>query len=147
MSLLADDSILQKCLFFTANRLANVLRRIVNDVYSETGIAAPYVYLLIVVNQYPGITITELSEKLDISPSTCTRFVDALVKQGILKKEQKWKTVHVDLTDYGREKTESIDAGIAKFREKCTQIISSEEYDELAKAMSRTADKFDRRQK
>ena len=141
----ADESTLRKCLFFTANRLANVLRRIVNDVYADMGIAAPYVYLLIVVNQYPGITIKELSEKLDIAPSTCTRFVDALVKQGILMKRQEWKTVHVNLTDLGKEKTELIDAGIESFREKCTGIISNEEYEQLASAMCEAADKFDGR--
>ena len=141
----ADESILRKCLFFTSNRLANVLRRIVNDVYADTGLAAPYVYLLIVVNQYPGITIKELAEKLDIAPSTCTRFVDALVSRGILAKKQEWKTVHVSLTDLGKEKTELIDAGVAAFREKCTEIISNEEYEQLASAMCETADKFDRR--
>ena len=145
MYLLADESILRKCLFFTANRLANVLRRIVNDVYADTGIAAPYVYLLIVVNQYPGITIKELGEKLDVAPSTCTRFVDALVKQGILTKTQEWKTVHVNLTDLGKEKTDLIDARIKAFREKCTEIISNDEYEQLASAMCEAADKFDGR--
>lgn len=145
MYLLADESILRKCLFFTANRLANVLRRIVNDVYADTGIAAPYVYLLIVVNQYPGITIKELGEKLDVAPSTCTRFVDALVKQGILTKTQEWKTVHVNLTDLGKEKTDLIDSRIKAFREKCTEIISNDEYEQLASAMCEASDRFDGR--
>ena len=143
--MLADESILRKCLFFTANRLANVLRRIVNDVYADTGIAAPYVYLLIVVNQYPGITIKELGEKLDVAPSTCTRFVDALVKQGILTKTQEWKTVHVNLTDLGKEKTDLIDSRIKAFREKCTEIISNDEYEQLASAMCEASDRFDGR--
>lgn len=142
----ADDSILKTCLFFTANRLANVLRRKVNDIYADTGIAAPYVYLLVVVNQYPGITIKELSRKLDVAPSTCTRFLDALVKQGILTKSQEWKTVHVNLTEEGAVKCELIDSGIAKFRDECTKIISNDEYEELASMMSHAADKFDRRE-
>ena len=52
----ADETTLQKCLFFTSNRLSNVLRRIANDICSKTGIALPHVYLLIVVNQYKGIS-------------------------------------------------------------------------------------------
>lgn len=43
------------------------------------GIGVPYVYMLVVVNQYDGITQSELAEKLDIAPSTCTRFVERLV--------------------------------------------------------------------
>ena len=69
----ANESALQNCLFFTANRLSNVLRRLANDAYAETGVATSHLYLLIVVYQYPGISITELSEKLDVAPSTCTR--------------------------------------------------------------------------
>ncbi|MBQ9582139.1 MAG: winged helix-turn-helix transcriptional regulator [Synergistaceae bacterium] len=139
----ADESILERCLFFTSNRLANVLRRIVNDVYAETGIAAPHVYLLIIVNQYPEITITELSNKLDIVPSTCTRFVNELVKQGILIKNQEWKTVHVSLTELGRAKIEKIDNGLAKLRERLREFISDEEYKNLAALMWDAANKIE----
>ena len=139
----ADETILRKCLFFTANRLANVLRRIVNEVYATTGIAAPYVYVLIVVNQYPGITISELSEKLDIAPATCTRFVNALVGQGILQKEQEWKTVHVSLTELGKEKTEGIDESLHQLRDRAVAAIGEAEYRQLSAAMSQAADKLD----
>ena len=135
----ADESVLRKCLFFTSNRLANVLWRIVNDVYAEIGLAAPYIYLLVVVNQYPGITISELSEKLGIAPSTCTRFVNKLMGQGILKKKQEWKTVHVILTDEGRKKTEGIDASLQRLHERCGAAISEEQYQKLSAAMWQAA--------
>ena len=70
MFMKSDESTLRRCLFFTSNRLSNILRRIANDVCSDSGIAVPYIYLLIIVNQYPQITINELSAKLDIAPST-----------------------------------------------------------------------------
>lgn len=139
----ANETTLSNCLFFTANRLANVLRRVVNDVYAETGLATPHIYLLIVVNQYPGITISELSEKLDVAPSTCTRFVDALVKQGILKKEQEWKTVHVTLTLLGKKKTDGIDECLKHLHERCAAIIGEEKYKELSCAMWQAAGLLD----
>lgn len=82
-----DESILTKCLFFTSNRLSNILRKKAEDAFKDLGIGVPYVYMLVVVNQYDGITQSELAEKLDIAPSTCTRFVERLVKEGILCKE------------------------------------------------------------
>ncbi len=82
-----DESILTKCLFFTSNRLSNILRKKAEDAFKDLGIGVPYVYMLVVVNQYDGITQSELAEKLDIAPSTCTRFVERLVKEGILRKE------------------------------------------------------------
>ena len=68
-----------KCLFFTSNRLSNILRKKAEDAFKDLGIGVPYVYMLVVVNQYDGITQSELAEKLDIAPSTCTRFVERLV--------------------------------------------------------------------
>lgn len=68
-----------KCLFFTSNRLSNTLRKKAEDAFKNLGIGVPYVYMLVVVNQYDGITQSELAEKLDIAPSTCTRFVERLV--------------------------------------------------------------------
>ena len=139
----SNEDTLRKCLFFSANRLANVLRRIVNDVYEETGIATPHIYLLILVNQYPGITVSELSEKLDIAPSTCTRFVNSLEKQGILHKEQDWKTVHITLTEYGKEKAEGIDASIARISTLCKGSIGEAVYKKLSADMWEAANKFD----
>ena len=139
----ANETTLRRCLFFTANRLSKVLRRIVNEEYADTGISAPHIYILIVVNQYPGITISELSEKMDIAPSTCTRFVNALVKQGMVKKEQEWKTVHVSLTDLGREKTKRIDACLMRLHERCAAVIGEEAYRRLAAAMWQAADQLD----
>ena len=139
----ANETTLQKCLFFTANRLANVLRRIVNEEYAKTGIAAPYVYLLIVVNQYPGITISELSAKLDVAPSTCTRFVNALVQQGMLQKEQAWKTVHVSLTETGKQKTGQIDDCLRRLHERCAAVMGEAAYQKLAANMCQAADQLD----
>lgn len=139
----ANEDTLKNCLFFTANRLANVLRRIVNEVYAQTGIAVPHIYLLIVVHQYPGITITDLSEKLDIAPSTCTRFVNALVKQGLIQKKQEWKTVHVGLTEEGLERTEGIDECLSQLRDRCQAVVGAETYHQLAHDMSQSADKLD----
>ena len=140
----SDESTLKKCLFFTSNRLSNILRRIANSVCSDTGIAVPYIYLLIIVNQYPEITINELSEKLDIAPSTCTRFVNALVKDGILEKKQEWKTVHVSLTKKGNLKTEGIDESINKVYQKCMEVMSKEEYETLASLIVEAADKLNK---
>lgn len=139
----ADESTLQKCLFFTSNRLSNVLRRIANDICSDTGIALPHVYLLIVVNQYKGITINELAQKLDIAPSTCTRFVNALVKDEILEKKQEWKTVHIFLNKKGENTVKGIDECLNKFYNRCLEVMEKDEYNKLASLMWQAADRFE----
>jgi DNA-binding MarR family transcriptional regulator len=82
-----DESVLAKCLFFTSNRLSNIMRKVADEAFINLDIASSHVYLVVIVNQYNGITQSDLSLKLDISASTSTRFVEKFVSQGILRKD------------------------------------------------------------
>lgn len=130
-----DEAVLSNCMFFTSNRLSNILRKRAEEVFQPLGIGVPYVYLLVVVNQYDGISQTDLGQKLDIAPSTCTRLVDKLVNQGILRKEYEWKTAHVFLTDKGKEVCQGIDECICKLRQNNYALIGEKQTDNLTKAM------------
>lgn len=118
-----DESILTKCLFFTSNRLSNILRKKAEAAFKDLGIGVPYVYMLVVVNQYDGITQSELAEKLDIAPSTCTRFVERLVKEGILRKEFEWKTAHIFLTEEGKKVCRGIDESLLTLHQSYCQPL------------------------
>ena len=136
----ADETVLAKCMFFVSNRLSNILRRKAEKIFQELDIGVPYVYLLILVNQYDGITQTELGEKLDIAPSTCTRFVDKLVQEGVVRKEYDWKTAHVFITDKGREKCQGIDESLLKLKREYCEILGEEKAVELTQKIWNTCE-------
>ncbi|MBI4857881.1 MAG: MarR family transcriptional regulator [Acetobacterium woodii] len=131
----SDESVLAKCLFFTSNRLSNIMRKVADEAFSNLDIASSYVYLLVLVHQYNGITQTELSQKLDIAASTATRFVDKLVSQDILKKEYEWKTAHIYLTDKGKDICEQIDDCFKNLYKCYTDILGEDVSNNLAKEM------------
>lgn len=122
----ADEAVLSECMFFVSNRLSNILRREAEKAFSGLDICTSEVYLLIVVSQYDGITQTELSGKLDIAPSTCTRFVDKMIHKGLLRKKYNWKTAHVFMTDKGREVCEGIDECLLRFHRMYSDILGEE---------------------
>ena len=130
-----DETVLSNCMFFTSNRLSNILRKKAEKVFQPLGIGVPHVYLLVVVNQYDGISQTDLWQKLDIAPSTCTRFVDKLVSQGILRKEYEWKTAHVFLTDKGKEICQGIDECIYELRQSNYSLLGEKQTNNLTEAM------------
>lgn len=138
----SDESVLAKCLFFTSNRLSNIMRKVADEAFNELDIASSYVYLLVIVNQYSGITQSELSEKLDISASTCTRFVDKLVEQDILRKEFEWKTAHIYLTDKGRNTCEQIDSCFDKLYKSYTEILGEDVSNNLAEEMWKVSERL-----
>jgi len=131
----SDESVLAKCLFFTSNRLSNIMRKVADEAFSNLDIASSYVYLLVIVNQYNGITQSELSQKLDIAASTSTRFVDKLISQDILKKEYEWKTAHIYLTDKGKDICEQIDDCFNNLYKCYTDILGEDVSNNLAKEM------------
>lgn len=130
-----DESVLAKCLFFTSNRLSNIMRKVADEAFSNLEIASSHVYLVVIVNQYNGITQSELSQKLDIAASTSTRFVDKLVSQGILRKEYDWKTAHIYLTDKGKDVCEQIDDCFENLYRCCVDILGEDVSNNLAKEM------------
>lgn len=102
---------------------------------SNLDVSSSYVYLLVIVNQYIGITQSELSEKLDISTSTCTRFVDKLESKDILRKEYDWKTAHIYITNKGEDVCEQIDDCFQNLYKCYTNILGENVSNNLADEM------------
>ena len=123
----ADETVLSRCMFFASNRLSNILRRKAEEAFSELGVSVSEVYIMIIVNQYDGITQGDLAGKLDIAPSTCTRFVDKLIQKGLVRKEYNWKTAHVFMTDKSREICRRIDDCLLRLRKVYCDILGEEE--------------------
>ncbi|MGO4274416.1 MarR family winged helix-turn-helix transcriptional regulator, partial [Paenibacillus sp. TAF58] len=73
-----DDDFLQTCLFFTANRLSRSITKMAEEEFAATGLSPMYGYLIRLVNSAPGISQKELAEKLYVTASTLTRFIDKL---------------------------------------------------------------------
>jgi DNA-binding MarR family transcriptional regulator len=97
------DTYFCNCLYFTANRLARLMNKMAEEEFAPIGLSPTYAFLIMVVTEYPGINQKDLSEKLHIAPSTCTRFVDKLISKDIVEKKQEGKQVLVFPTEKSNE--------------------------------------------
>lgn len=77
----------EKCLYFNSNALARSVTRIWADAYKQYDLSPPHAFLVRVVLSSPGILPREIAEKLNLSRSTVTRFLDSLEKKGFLKRK------------------------------------------------------------
>lgn len=75
-----------KCLFFTLNSLTRRLNRLWEEEFEKVGLSPQHAYLLRLAIAHPGITQKEMGEKLDLAPSTVTRFIDSLQKENLIKR-------------------------------------------------------------
>lgn len=97
----SSDYLLSNCLYFTAARFARQMEKLAEEAFSSVDIPPSYAYLIITINDFPGISQKELCKKLTIAPSTSTRFIDKLVKNNYVVRKPDGKHIFIYLTDKG----------------------------------------------
>lgn len=100
--------LLHHCLYFTANSLARTITRMTEEEFRITGMSPPHAFLLMLVNATPGLSQKELAQKLHLTPSTVTRFIDHLAQRGYLERRAEGKTSKIYPTEKGSQLQETI---------------------------------------
>lgn len=118
---------LSNCLYFTANSLARTVGRMAEDAFKGTGLSPAHAFLMMLVNERPGLTQKELTQALQLAPSTVTRFVDSLQRQGFVKREMEGKLSRVSPTDEGLLLKEPIAKAWKSLYYRYSEILGEEE--------------------
>ena len=79
------------CLLFSANALARAITAIGDEEFGRFGMCYSHAYILCEVVGQPGITPSELSETLCLTPSTITRLVEKLEQKRFVRRESEGK--------------------------------------------------------
>ena len=125
------DHLLQGCLFFTANSLARVMTNMAEDEFSATGLAPHYAFIVMLVCEKPGISQKEISEYLQLTPSTITRFVDKLEAKNLVKREMDGKIVLLNPTAEGKKTLPKIEKAWECLYDRYSKVLGTKEGDAL----------------
>ncbi|MFB9326676.1 MarR family winged helix-turn-helix transcriptional regulator [Paenibacillus aurantiacus] len=139
-----DEAFLHECLYFTANRLSRAITRIADDAFATTGLTPAYGYLIRLVIASPGITQKELSEKLYITPSTLTRFIDKLEAKQLVRRQVSGKTVNVYPTDRGRELEQPIRDASRRLKATYETILGPDEAKALTASQESASEQLEK---
>lgn len=126
-----SKSILHHCLYFTANSLARVITRMAEEEFRKTGLSPSHAFLMMLVNDHPGIGQKELCEQLHLAPSTVTRFIDSLVYKGYLTRQSEGKTSKVYATKEGGDLQIPIEDAWKSLHQRYAKVLGLEKGDEL----------------
>ncbi|MCM3628953.1 MarR family transcriptional regulator [Paenibacillus glycanilyticus] len=139
-----NEGFLHSCLYFTTNRLSRAITRMADEAFATTGLAPGYGYVIRLVVAKPGITQKELSEKLYITPSTLTRFIDKLEGKQLVERKVQGKTVLVYPTDKGRELEPSIRAASKRLHDTYQEILGSDVARMLTQTQESTSEQLEK---
>jgi DNA-binding MarR family transcriptional regulator len=89
------------CLLFSANALARAITAIGDEEFGRVGLSYSHAYLLSEVITQPGITPSELSDTLYLTPSTITRLVEKLEQKQLVRRESEGKKTLIQPTEAG----------------------------------------------
>ena len=75
-----------KCLYYSANALSRNITRLAEKAFEPVELSPSYAFVLITINNKPGVTAGELAIIMQLQPSTVTRFIESLEKKKYLQR-------------------------------------------------------------
>ena len=121
------SSLLECCLFFTANSLARAITKMGEEEFASVGMTPSYAFLLTLVIDNPGVSQKELASQLHIAPSTVSRFVDTLVSRGFVTKTCEGRNTFIFPTDAGASLKPAIEKVWHGLYERYSKILGREQ--------------------
>ncbi|MCB0600871.1 MAG: MarR family transcriptional regulator [Saprospiraceae bacterium] len=98
-----EDSPYCQCLYYASNALARIMTRMADEAFATTGLSSSYAFLLMTVNNKPGIQPKEISQKMQLTPSTVTRLIEKMEVRGMLLRQSSGRSTEVYPTSQSLE--------------------------------------------
>lgn len=125
----------ESCLYFQTNSLSRILSGLADEVFRDVGLSPSHAFLLMKVNDEPGIQPSQLSEALRLSPSTITRLIEKMEYRGYLERASEGRATHVHPTEKCRGKDADLRAAWKALKERYTEMLG-ERYTEVLTEMA-----------
>ncbi len=132
------------CLYFTATSLARSITRMAEEEFRITGVSPSHAFLVMLVNSAPGISPKELAHRLQLAPSTITRFVDTLVHKGYLERRSSGKNSELYPTPAGEDLQPTIELAWHNLFERYSQLLGVEASRQLTQSIDEAAGKLEK---
>jgi MarR family transcriptional regulator, organic hydroperoxide resistance regulator len=125
----------EKDLEFTASAFFRLVNKIASEEISFTGLSPSYAFLIVTVEDNPGIRISELSNILHLETSSVTRLIEKLESKKFILRDSSPGVSQVYLTETGKQMYDNITIGIDRYIGQLKSVLGKKLYKELNKSL------------
>lgn len=132
------ESTYSDCLYYSSNALSRILSKMAEEAFQAVGLSPSYAFLLMTVNEKPGIQPSEISRELQLTPSTVTRLVEKMENQGYLKRESEGRATKVEPLQKSLDLQDRILEAWQNLKDRYSEVLG-DRYSEVLTEMTYTA--------
>jgi len=114
-----------------------------DEEFAQTGLSSSYAFLLMTVNWNPGIQPKEISEHMQLTPSTVTRLIEKMEYKNLLQRKPVGKFTEVYPTERGKALVEQVKTAWLGLYKRYSEIIGEEEGKKLTSSIYNAAKKLE----
>ena len=131
------------CLYFASNKLNRLISKMADEEFSKMGLSTPHAFALMSINTEPGLSQNELSNILNIKPSTTSRFIDKLEIKGLATRKAKGKLSYIYPTEKGENLKEEIEECWQNLYNRYSKILGEKAGIELTASIYNAANELE----
>ncbi len=130
-------------MYFTVSSLSRHLNELADKAFRLIEMSPSHGHLLLAICDHPNITQIELSEMLNLKPSTITRLLDKLIKKDYIIKKQDGRRSLIYPTENGQGMKGIIQTALERIYNQYNEILTREFAEELIDKIIEANSRFD----
>ena len=131
------------CMYFVSNSLARKMEKLAVNAWKPFNLSPSHAYLLMIAIENPGVQPMELSNELDLQPSTITRLIEKLEEKKLVLRITEGKQTSVYATPNAKNIYPKMKQCASVFTESYFEILGKEQSEKLVKNMNLMAGKLE----
>ncbi len=133
---------LEGCLFYNVNAFSRQLLKMAEAEFVSLKLSPAHASLMLILYENPGINPKRLGELLQLTPSTITRFIDALARKNLVKRKNCGKHIEIFPTSKGMEAKSAVAEAYKAFYQAYTRMLGSANAHRLALQINRASQRL-----
>lgn len=124
------------------NSFSREISRYYDSYFEEFGLATSYIELLLLVESEGGLSQKDLSDKMNLAPSTITRFIRKLQKEEYVKKSRDGRLAKIIISDGAKNRLKKMNVLYDQAGKDLKKMLGKKYVDTTSRLLSHGVDQF-----